>query len=141
MTSKERRSATLERSIKAASLTEADDMPTFSTDDYVHVQVGGGRRELSPPVIVTPMCLCQRIKATSRDTGLVRDASFRQSQLLPPVTPPHTSTDMQMDDDPFLSEPIMQLLEVPSNGGAQQSTAVQPPSRNTNVSICGQGMW
>ncbi|KIM60114.1 hypothetical protein SCLCIDRAFT_26887 [Scleroderma citrinum Foug A] len=45
---------------------------------------------------------------------------------------------MQMDDDPFLSEPIMQPLEVPSNGGAQQSTAVQPPSRNTNVSVCGQ---
>ncbi|KIM60113.1 hypothetical protein SCLCIDRAFT_125021 [Scleroderma citrinum Foug A] len=71
MTSKERRSATLERSIKAASLTEADDMPTFSTDDYVHVQVGGGCRELSPPVIVTPTHLCQRIKATGRDTGLV----------------------------------------------------------------------
>jgi len=140
MTSKDRRSATLEHPVKAASLTEADDIPAFSTNDYVHVQVSGGRRELTPPVIVTPTRLRQRIKATGRDTGLVRDASFRRSQLLPPVTLPQTTAEINVDDDPFLSEPIMQPLKVPSNGGAQQSTTIQPPSRSTNVSVCDQGM-
>jgi len=140
MTSKDRQSATLEHPIEAASLTEADDIPTFSTNDCVHVQVGGGRQELTPPVIITPTRLHQRIKATGRDTGLVQDASFRQSQLLPPVTLPQTTTEINVDNDPFLSESIMQPLKVPSNGGAQQSTTIQPPSRSTNVSVCGQGM-
>jgi len=129
MLSKDRQSATLPHSMEAASLT----------DDYVHVQVSGGHRVL-PPVIVTPTCLCQRIKATGRDTGLVQDASFWRSQLFTPVTPPQTSTENNIDDDPFLSEPILQPLKVPSNAGAQPPTTIQPPSRSMNISVCNQGM-
>jgi len=70
MSSKDRRSATLPHSMEAASLTDADDVHALSTDDYVHVQVGGGCW-VSPPVIVTPTRLRQRIKATGRDTGLI----------------------------------------------------------------------
>jgi len=139
MSSKDRRSVTLPHSMEAASLTNADDVPALSTDDYVHVQVSGSHRVL-PPVIVMPTHLCQRIKATRRDTGLVRDASFQQSQLFTPVTLPQTSAENNIDDNPFLSELILQLLKVPSNAGAQSPTTIQPPSRSMNISVCNQCM-
>lgn len=66
----EGRSGTLEHSMEVDSFTEADNISALSTDDYIQVQVGGGRREPTP-VIVTPTRLRQKIKATGRDTGLV----------------------------------------------------------------------
>ena len=115
MTSKEGWSVTLEHFIEAASLAEANDMPTFSTDEYIHVQVDGGHWEPSPPVIVMPTHLHQWIKATRKDTGLVWDASLHCSQLLTLATPPPTSAEMNIDDDPFLSELLMQPLKVFNN--------------------------
>ena len=122
------------------SLTEADDM-TSSSDNYIHVQLGGGHWQLSPPVIVMPIHLHLRIKATGQDTGLVWDATFRQSQLFTQVTLPQASTDIS-DDNPFLSEPLMQQLKMPSNDGAQQLTTIQPPGSSTmDTSACKQGMY
>ncbi|KAG6377897.1 hypothetical protein JVT61DRAFT_14685 [Boletus reticuloceps] len=51
-------------------------------------QIGGGRRLPSPPPIQTPTRLRAKVKATERDTGLVRDAGMRRGRLLddaPPV--------------------------------------------------------
>ncbi|KAH7905410.1 hypothetical protein BJ138DRAFT_1230018 [Hygrophoropsis aurantiaca] len=45
------------------------------------LQVGGGRRYISPPVEVTPTRLRTRIRATERDTGIVREAESRRAQL------------------------------------------------------------
>ncbi|KAI5999187.1 hypothetical protein EDD15DRAFT_2193869 [Pisolithus albus] len=85
----ERQSGTLECSTEMDVFAESD------------TQIGGGCREPSP-VIVTPTRLRQKIKATGRDTGLVREASFRRSQLPKPATPPSASKDTTIDDDPFL---------------------------------------
>jgi len=134
MASKNRRSVTLERSVEAGEPTEDD-----ITDSYVHVQVGGGRREPSPAV-VTPTRLRSKITATGRDIGLIRDASFCRSQMLPPVTPPQLTTEMDIDN-PFLSEPLVHSLNVPFNSVAQESTTVGPPSRSTHKNICDQGAW
>jgi len=112
MSSNNRRSATQEGSVETDPLTEPDDMSS-SSDNYVHVQLGGGRRQLSPPVIVAPMCLCPRIKATGQDTGLIQDATFRQSQLVTQAAPPQVITDTG-DDITFLSEPLMQQLKMSS---------------------------
>jgi len=77
-------------------------------DDFVVVQVGGGHREPSPPVVVTPTRLCQRIKATTRDTGLVRDTSFRRSYMTPTKSSVKDTSTADNDDNPFLSEPTIQ---------------------------------
>jgi len=76
-------------------------------DDFVIVQVGGGRREPSPAPATTPMRLRQKIKATTKDTGLVREASHRRSHMSPIET---AIGDCQNADDvnPFLSEPNIQ---------------------------------
>lgn len=97
----ERQSGTLECSTEMDAFAESDSVSLYSSDDYVQAQIGGGRCEPSP-VIVTPMRLRQKIKATGRDTGLVQEASFRRSQLPKPATPPSASKDTTIDDDPFL---------------------------------------
>ncbi|KIK16567.1 hypothetical protein PISMIDRAFT_15735 [Pisolithus microcarpus 441] len=100
-TPKERQSDALD--IGAAdSFTEAGSMSLSSSDDYLQVQVGGGRREPSP-IIVTPTRLHQKIKATGRDASLVRDASFHRSQLPKQATPLPTSKETTTCDNPFLS--------------------------------------
>ena len=139
MPSNNRRSATQEGSVETDPLTEPDDMSS-SSDNYVHVQLGGRRRQLSPPVIVTPTHLRPRIKATGRDTGLVRDATFRRSQLVTQAAPPQAITDTG-DDNPFLSEPLMQQLKMSSNDVAQQLTTIQPPGSGiTNTFVREEGM-
>jgi len=61
-----------------------------------------------PPAVVTPTQLHQKIKATTRDTGLVRDASFRRSYLTPTKSSTEDIPTADNDDNPFLSEPIIQ---------------------------------
>jgi len=133
MASKNRRSVTLERSAEAGEPTENDSI----TDSYVHVQVGGSRREPSP-VVVTPTRLRSKITATGRDIGLIRDASFRRSQMLPPVTPPQLTPEMDIDN-PFLSDPLIHSLNAPFHSVAQESTTVRPLS--TNKKNCDRGVW
>ncbi|KAG1779251.1 hypothetical protein EV702DRAFT_1195228 [Suillus placidus] len=47
------------------------------TFDYMQEQYGGGRRCATPPVELTPSRLRTKLKATSRDVGLVKGASVR----------------------------------------------------------------
>jgi len=83
------------------------ELSTSGQDDFMLVQVGGGRREPSPAPEMTPMQLRQKIKATTRDTGIVREASFRRSHL--PLVEPSTEGIQNADDvNPFLSEPVNQ---------------------------------
>ena len=77
-------------------------------DDFIIVQVGGGRREPSPPMVVTPTRLHQRIKPTTRNTGLVRDASFHHSYMTPTKSSVEDTPTTDNDDNPFLSEPTIQ---------------------------------
>ena len=128
MTSENRRSATLDSSMDVDMSTGAYDMSMSTTDDYVHVgqpQVGGGRRAPSSPVVTPTRTLRPRtLKATSKDTGLVRDAAVRRRQLPTPAPLPHSSGEANLvDDNPFLSQP---------NGGAQQPSPFFPPSGSTN---------
>ena len=134
MASKKRWSVTLEHSVEPGEPTKDD-----ITDSYVHVQVGGGRREPSP-IIVTPTHLRSKITATGKDIGLIQDATFRRSQMLPPATPSQLTAEMDIDN-PFLSEPLMHSPNVPFNGVAQELTTVRPPSRSTNKKISDQGVW
>ena len=80
-------------------------------DDYVLLppQEGGGHHEPSPSIVITPTRLRQKIKATTRDTGLIHEASFRRSFV------PSTETSMDVPqssdgDDPFLSEPLIKTV-------------------------------
>ncbi|KAI6112820.1 hypothetical protein F5141DRAFT_1214134 [Pisolithus sp. B1] len=58
------------------------------------------------PIIVTPtLFVHQKIKATGKDTGLVRDASFCRSQLPKQATPLPTNKETTTCDNPFLSPP------------------------------------
>ncbi|KAG0706005.1 hypothetical protein DFH29DRAFT_1077381 [Suillus ampliporus] len=50
--------------------------------EYVHEQLGGGRRQATPPEL-TPTRLRSKIRATSRDAGVVKEASIRQAHQLP----------------------------------------------------------
>jgi hypothetical protein len=50
--------------------------------EYVHKQLGGGRRQSSPPEL-TPTRLRSRIRATSRDAGIVKEASIRRAHQQP----------------------------------------------------------
>ena len=111
--------------------TGAYDMSMSTTNDYVHVvqpQVGGGHRAPSSPVIVTPtQTLHPRIKAMSKDAGLVRDAAVRRRQLPTPAPLPHSGGEVNLDDNPFLSEPVVQ-----PSGGARQPLPLFPLSGSTN---------
>jgi len=78
-------------------------------DDYVLVpQEGGGRREPSPSIQITPTRLRQKIKATTRDTGLIHEASFRRS-LIPSSETPTDFPQSSDGDNPFLSEPLINI--------------------------------
>ncbi|KAG6373007.1 hypothetical protein JVT61DRAFT_7058 [Boletus reticuloceps] len=57
------------------------DIPSFS-NERMEEQVGGGRRAASPPPEQTPTRLRSKVKATERDTGLVRNAGTRRERLL-----------------------------------------------------------
>ncbi|KAI6104056.1 hypothetical protein EDD16DRAFT_245589 [Pisolithus croceorrhizus] len=132
----EGRSGTLEHSMEVDSFTEADNISALSTDDYIQVQVGGGCREPTP-VIVTPTHLQQKIKATGRDTGLVRDASFRRSQLPKQVTLLPATKETCTDDDPFLSQPDGQLFcdtTSPVTNGSPEPSEETPQQRLVKVS-------
>ena len=48
-------------------------------------QVGKGRRLTFPPSFQTPTCLHSKVKATERNTGLVRHASSHRHQMLADV--------------------------------------------------------
>jgi len=87
--------------------------PELSTgfqDDYVLVQEGGGRREPSPSTMITPTRLRQRIKATTRDTGLIHEASFRRSHIPPSETSMDVPQSSDGDNNPFLSEPLIKTV-------------------------------
>ena len=75
-------------------------------DNYVLLppQEEGGRREPSPSTMITPTRLRQKIKATTRDTGLIHEASFCQS--FAPSTKCSTDVPQSLDGDtnPFFSE-------------------------------------
>ena len=70
MASKKRWSVTLEHSVEPGEPTKDD-----ITGSYVHVQVSGGCRELSP-IVVMPTRLHSKIMATGKDIGLIRDMTF-----------------------------------------------------------------
>ncbi|OAX32650.1 hypothetical protein K503DRAFT_805048 [Rhizopogon vinicolor AM-OR11-026] len=86
-------------------------IPVASTNDFAYEQFGGGGRYESPAVELTPSRLRSRLKATSRNVGLVKDASVRRQAFQPPTTdsrnfviPPHsqahaTSLNTTLDDD------------------------------------------
>jgi len=78
-------------------------------DDYVLVpQEGGGHCEPSPSIQITPIQLCQKIKATTQDTGLIHEASFCQS-LIPSSETPTDFPQISDGDNPFLSEPLINI--------------------------------
>jgi len=52
------------------------------TVTFVEGQVGGGRRQPSPPPMETPTCLRARIKPTVRDTRLVQQAEHHRARLV-----------------------------------------------------------
>ena len=141
MASENRCSATLDSSMDVDMSTGTYDMSMSTTDDYVHVgqpQVGGGRRAPSSLVVVMPTRTLRprTLKATSKDTGLVRDAAVRRRQLPTPAPLPHSSGEANLvDDNPFLSEPVVQ-----PNAGARQPSPFFPPSGSTNNNDDQQGM-
>jgi len=80
-----------------------------SQDDFVLVQIGGGCCKPLPALEMTPTQLRQKIKATTRDTGIVHEVSFHRSHL--PLVEPSTEGTWNADDiDPFLSEPTIQTV-------------------------------
>ena len=56
--------------------------PDNQADMFVEGQVGGSRRQSSPPPTETPTCLLARIKPTVRDTRLVQQAEYRRACLV-----------------------------------------------------------
>ncbi|KAL4068917.1 hypothetical protein V8B97DRAFT_1918392 [Scleroderma yunnanense] len=88
--------------------------------------LGGGHCEPTPPV-QTPTCLCQKIRATSWDAGLIQEAQAHHSQMLVPQDPITNSNTMDMDNDnPFLPTPQNALHKLiwaaaPSKSAIQDS--------------------
>lgn len=80
---------------------------TSSQDDFVIVQVGGGCREPLPAPATTPTRLHQKIKATTKDTGLVHEASRRRCHMSP-IEPAIGDCQNANNVNPFLSEPNIQ---------------------------------
>jgi hypothetical protein len=64
-----------------------DSSPAVHFPDYVLQQSGGGRRHQSPPVELTPTRLRSTLKVTSRDVGVVKDASMRRQVYQFPSPP------------------------------------------------------
>lgn len=60
-------------------------------------QIGGGGRMPSPPPVQTPTRLRTTVKATAKDSGLVREAQARRGQLL--------QAQLGADGDPFQEAP------------------------------------
>ncbi|KIK81908.1 hypothetical protein PAXRUDRAFT_154955 [Paxillus rubicundulus Ve08.2h10] len=72
-------------------------------DDFLEEQVGGGRRNPSPPPYQTPMWLRTTVKAMDRDSSLVREAQGHQGHLLDHQASVPSS---EHDEDLFLSKPV-----------------------------------
>jgi hypothetical protein len=102
----------------------ADSSPaTHIMNDYIHEQLGGGRRHQSPPVELTPTRLRSNIKTTSRDVGIVKEAAIRR-QVYQFPSPPTQSTHLNAT-----------ALTSLADGGAARSNASSltlphPNSRN-----------
>ena len=92
--------------------------PSGSTqDNFIIVQVGGGCCKPSPPM-VTPTQLRQKIKATTRDTGLVCDMMFCHSYLTPTKSSIEDTPTADNDNNPFILEPT-----IPSAAKVQTDTS------------------
>ncbi|KAH7905363.1 hypothetical protein BJ138DRAFT_1230325 [Hygrophoropsis aurantiaca] len=103
--------------------------PMQDLDFQPSLQLGGGRRYISPPVEVTPTRLRTRIKATERDVGIVRDAEGRRARLVDKETSEPLSGE---DVVPFYEENSMGYLPMDnqSSGSVQGLIRGQshPPS-------------
>ncbi|KAG2342175.1 hypothetical protein BDR05DRAFT_949145 [Suillus weaverae] len=116
--------------------------------EYVHEQLGGGHQQATPPEL-TPTRLRSRIRATSWDAGVVKEASIRWAHQLPNQQPSRhspapsgaTASSSFLDDgpmsndtsslpmpplhschsSPYLGEPILQL---PSHPASDHDTAL-----------------
>ncbi|KAG1901131.1 uncharacterized protein F5891DRAFT_1187823 [Suillus fuscotomentosus] len=110
----------------------------LSSLEYVYEQLGGGRRQATPPEL-TPTRLRSRIRATLRDAGVVKQASIRRAHQQPSGHSPAPSVtaasssfldDALMSNDtssrpmpplhschgsPYLGEPILQLPSHPAS--------------------------
>ncbi|KAF9233117.1 hypothetical protein BU15DRAFT_80472 [Melanogaster broomeanus] len=96
----------LNTDISSGTLSSPDEM-----EDVIEGQIGGGRRQPSPPPVETPTRLHAIVKATVKDSGVVREAQTRRSRLLEKHPAP-TPLDC---DDPFRSEPAALLGHAPAN--------------------------
>ncbi|KIJ57555.1 hypothetical protein HYDPIDRAFT_34992 [Hydnomerulius pinastri MD-312] len=76
--------------------------PPDTVENFEDEQVGGGRRTPSPPPYQTTTRLWSTVKATNRDSGLVREAQARRGRLLEQASVPSS----EHNDNPFLSEPV-----------------------------------
>ncbi|KAF8836283.1 hypothetical protein BDN67DRAFT_1014827 [Paxillus ammoniavirescens] len=86
-------------------LVSTDDVDSDTMEDIVEEQVGGGHHPPSPLPFQTPTCLRTTVKATSCDSGIVRDAQVHRECLLAQVL-----LDLQpvpeQESDLFCSNPI-----------------------------------
>ena len=73
-------------------------------NDYVEVQLGGGRRAVSPPAL-TPTRLRTSIKANERDVGIISKVQLHRTQQINPPTSIMEPTDAFVDDNLFLHSP------------------------------------
>ncbi|KAI5981523.1 hypothetical protein EDD15DRAFT_2379435 [Pisolithus albus] len=77
-------------------LSRSIDVPNI--EDTVEEQIGGGRRPPSPPPQLTPTRFRTHIRATVRDSGLVREAQARRERLL---NPPQSDGALNNNEDIF----------------------------------------
>ncbi|KAG2364620.1 hypothetical protein BDR07DRAFT_1482239 [Suillus spraguei] len=91
--------------------------PADSEGEILHEQIGGGRRQQTPPMVPTPTRLCGTLKATDRDVGLVKEASVHRARLI--------NSEPSPDDD---AGPGLLPTEAHNQSGVQpRQQSITPP--------------
>ncbi|KIJ57800.1 hypothetical protein HYDPIDRAFT_171535, partial [Hydnomerulius pinastri MD-312] len=101
--------------IPSCSSTNSQTLPALDAMEDVEEQIGGGRRESSPPPEQTSTRFRTKVKATERDSGIVRSAQARRMRMLDdiPTLAPSSSVE---DDGLFRSKPAVYLGHVAASG-------------------------
>ncbi|KAF8834521.1 hypothetical protein BDN67DRAFT_985261 [Paxillus ammoniavirescens] len=104
-------------------LVSAPNASSDDMEDMVKEQVGSGRHPPSPPPFQTPTRLHTTVKATSHNSGIMRDAQVCCERLLAQVVPDIPSIPEQ-ESNPFCSDPIPRCASNPTSQNEVQCASL-----------------
>ncbi|KAG1882369.1 hypothetical protein F4604DRAFT_1921519 [Suillus subluteus] len=103
--------------------------PAGGEGEFLEEQIGGGRRQPTPPPVQTPTRLRGIIKATDRDMGLVKEASACRARLV------HQEPPADVGHDPLLTEAHNQSQVQPHQQSVPLPTFIPPVPRARSLGV------